>query len=289
MIAQAQGRIDELYRLSALPKLLRAFANTAAFAKRGLGVDYDPDPRDIMVGVSGAGVQGDVAVGTVNPLAGSFINFAVMAGVNLGRWGHPRWTVFASGFHEGTTINGLEGKLGTFGAHVQYRLVPPTQPGGARWMGVMATSGLEYARWTLGTAGSVESHFTAEGPNEHKTVHMSSTGTLTVLTSTFTVPLEVTTAVRLANTFVLCGGLGLDLAAGSSTVEARLDSLLTINSERLPIGNAVITGSDSGSPSPFGVRALGGFGIHTGHVRVSVLGAYASDQLAVSIGVRIAP
>jgi hypothetical protein len=172
---------------------------------------------------------------------------------------------------------------------VQYRVVPPTKPGGVRWMGVAATTGLEYARWTLGTTGSVESHFTARGPTEHKTVHMSSTGTLSVLTSTLTVPVEVTTAVRFLDTFVLCAGLGADLAAGSSTVDAHLDSLLTINSERIPIGTAVITGSDSGSPSTIGVRALGGFGIHTSHVRVSVLGAFASDELAVAIGFRVTP
>ena len=185
MIATTRLKIDELYKVSRLPGLLRGFADTAAIAQRGLGVDYDPDSGDILIGATAGGIHGDVAIGTTNDLlGGSIVNFAAMSGVNLGRWNHPRWTVFASGFYESTTIVDLDGTLLTLGAHVQYRLVPQTSPSRARWMGVLATTGLEYATWTVGTAtgGSIESHFTAEGTNGFKTIHMSSTGTVLMLT-----------------------------------------------------------------------------------------------------------
>src|SRR5262249_40400723 len=143
LVQAAKDRINELYRLQRLDQLLRAFANTAAFAQRGLGADYDGDAGDLVIGGAIAGVHGDVAIGTTNELlGGSIINFSVMTGANLARWQHPRWTLFANGFYEGLTLHGLDGHLLTLGAHVQYRLVPAH----ASWTGMAATSGVEYAR-----------------------------------------------------------------------------------------------------------------------------------------------
>lgn len=287
LIATAEARIDELYKVSRLDDLLRAFGNTAAFAQRGLGVDYDTDPGDVIFGFAAGGVHGDVAIGTTNELlGGSIINFAGMAGVNLGRWNHARWTVFGNGFYESTTIHGLTGHLLTLGSHVQYQIVPASAPGKARWTGIAATTGLEYARWTVGTSSAIDSHFTAEGSNGKKTVHMSSTGTLDVLSSTFTMPIEVTTGVRLGYIFSFYGGGGLALTGGDSTITAQLDSVLTINHERLPVGNAIITGTGSQAPSPATVHAVAGFAIHTPHVRALLQGAFAPGELAVSLGLR---
>src|SRR5258706_77046 len=52
---QSEMRVDELYKLSRIDGLLQAFGDTAAFAQRGLGVDYDPDPGDVAVAVTVAG------------------------------------------------------------------------------------------------------------------------------------------------------------------------------------------------------------------------------------------
>lgn len=290
LIAHAEDRIDELYRVSRIDELLRAFANTAAFAQRGLGADYDVEAGDIVVGAAGAGVHGDVAIGTTNELlGGSIVNFSLLAGVNLGRWHHPRWTAFANGFYEATTIHGLEGHLLTLGAHVQYQLVPPTRPAGARWTGLAVTTGLEYARWSVGTASSIESHFIAEGPTDRHSIHMSSTGTLDVLTTTYGVPIEVTTGVRLGGVLALYTGGGLVLTGGDSTITAQLDSLLTINSNMLPVGTARIVGTGENTPSVATVHGLAGLAIHTRHARFFLQGALAPDELSVSLGLRIAP
>ena len=215
LIQQSKDQIDELYKVSRIDDLLRAFANTTSFSQRGLGVDYDVDPNDILIGAAVAGIHGDVAIGTTNEwLGGSIINYAGNVGVNLGRWEHPRWTVFASGFYQTQTIHGLTGHLLTLGSHVQYQAVPAGPRGGVRWTGVAATGGLEYARLTMGTSSSIESHFTAQGPTEHATIHMSSTGTLDVLTSTVTIPVEVTTGVRFGGVLSLYAGGGIDVTTG---------------------------------------------------------------------------
>ncbi len=292
LIAASKTKIDELYRLSQFPRLLTAFADTVAIAQAGMNVDYDPDPGDILIGAGAGGIHGDVAIGTTNELlGGSIINFAGMAGVNLGRWRHPRWTVFANGFYESTTIHDLDGTLFTLGAHVQYRIVPPSAPGPVRWTGVSATTGLEYASWTVGTTsgGSIESHFVVEGTKDRKSIHMSSTGTLDVNVTTVRVPIEVTTGVRLNNTLVLYGGGGIDLTAGSSEIVAQLTSALSINSDNLPVGTAVITGSESDSPTPFTAHALAGIAVHTRHVRVLLQSQVSPGELAINLGLRIAP
>jgi hypothetical protein len=290
LIATAEAKIDELYRVSRIDNLLRAFANTAAFAQRGLGADYDVDPGDIFVGIAAAGVHGDVAIGTTNELlGGSIVNFTVLGGANLSRWNAPRWTAFANGFYETTTVHGLKGHLLTLGAHAQYQLVQPTRPRTARWTGVAVTTGIEYARWTVGTASSIESRFIAQGPAERSSIHMSSTGTLDVETTTFSMPLEVTTGARLFRVLAFYTGAGVALTTGDSAILAELDSLLTINADNLPVGTATITGSGESSPSAVNVHAIAGTMLHTRHARIFLQGAFAPGELSLSLGVRIVP
>jgi hypothetical protein len=289
LIAQYEAKIDELYKVTGLPGLLTSFGNTASFAQRGLGVDYDTDTGDILVGFTAAGVHGDVAIGTTNELlGGSVLNYQLMTGVNLARWNHPRWTVFGNGFYKTTHIRGLVGHLLTLGSHVQYQAVPRTQPSSARWTGVAVTTGLEHSRWTIGTESSIESHFTAHGTSEDITIHMSSTGTLDVLSSITTIPVEVSTGVRLGSIVVAYAGGGVDLTLGTSSVTAQLDSVLSYTGDQIPVGNAVIVGSGENGPSTLTVHAIGGLAIHTRHVRVIMQGMIAPGELGVNLGLRAA-
>lgn len=286
LIADTQTRIDELYKVSRIDELLRAFANTAAFTHRGHAVDYDVDPNDILVGVSGGGVHGDVAIGTTSSLlGGSILNYSVMTGVNLGRWNQPRITLFASGFYNTQTIHGLTGHLLTLSTHAQYQLVPAVARPHVRWTGVAATTGFEYTRLTLGTSSSIESHFSAKGPNETLTIHMSSTGELDVLTTTYAIPLEVTTGVRFG-ALALYGGGGLTITTGTSTITAQLNSVLSFTGDHIPVGDAVITGSGENAPSTIGAHAITGLAIHTRYARFFLQGTFASGETAASLGVR---
>ena len=116
---------------------------------------------------------------------------------------------------------------------------------------------------------------------------MSSTGTLDVLTSTYSLPLEVTTGVRFFDVIALYTGGGVALTTGNSTITAELDSVLSINSDHLPVGDAVITGSGESTPSVASVHGLAGLALHTRHVRVFVQGAVAPGELSAGIGLRV--
>lgn len=290
LIQHCHDKIDEIYQTSNLANLLRSFGNTASFANRGLGIEYDVDPGDVMVGAVAVGALAtDVALGSTSSLfGGANLNFAAMAGVNLARWHHPRWTTFANGFYEQTTIHGMTGHLLTVGAHVQYQVIPPQPRGGARWTGIAATTGLEYGKWTISASAPIDIDFTAEGPNGKKNVDLESTGTLTVTASVLTVPLELTTGVRLADVLALYGGVGVALTTGTSTVEMALQGEMNINSERLPIGTAMITASGTRSPSLTSVHALIGLEVHTRHARVYVQTSRAPGETAYVLGLRVA-
>ena len=286
MLDKVKAGIDSIYQTAHIQDLLRAFANTTAFADRGLGVAYLVDRDDILVGVTATGaLSSDVALGTGTFVGGAIVNLGVSAGVNLGRWDHPAWTVFANGFYESQTVHGLDGHLTTTGVHVQRKIVPASE----RWTGVDVTSGLEYGRWTIGEAMPVHTHFTVTGSSgQKKTIDYLAAGTLDVRADTYTVPVEVTTGVLLGVLGLYAGG-GLDLTFGSSDINAVLDGDLTINADMQPIGTAKITASGHDGPSPVSAHALGGLEIHTRHFRFYVQGAIAPSEEAVSLGIRIAP
>ena len=285
-VEQSRQRIDDLFRISGTSKLLEAFANVAAFAQRGIGVDYDPDPRDILFGVTATGFRGDIAVGSSSSYAGSSINATAMVGVNLGRWDTRggRSTRMASistrPCDRSAAICSRPGCTGSL------RVVMPRPPGPARWMGVVVTSGIEHARWKVGVAQTLETQFLVVGSLGDGLVHMNSTGTLEVDVSTLGIPLEVSTAIRLGNVVTPYVGVGMELATGSSDVNVALDSALSVNDERLPIGTARITNTDSRSPDAVKLHAFGGLQFHTRHVRIATQAAVQDGAYSVALALR---
>src|SRR5258706_14758751 len=99
LIANAEQKFNDLFQTARLPELLSAFASTTAIADRGLGVSYAVVPGAIMIGaVANGALSTDASLGDSTHVVGGFVfNFGGMAGANLGRWGHPRWSLFANG------------------------------------------------------------------------------------------------------------------------------------------------------------------------------------------------
>jgi hypothetical protein len=286
-ITTTESRINELFELQGLPHLLHSFATTGAFANHGLGVDYQPDPNDLMFGVvADTAFANDAKLSADHVLSATVINYGLIANANLGRWNHPRWTVFANGSYATTVIHGLSGHLLSAGGHVQYKVLPSVTSGQVRWTGLDVTTGVEYARWEIGLSSHLDTNVSVKGSVDHATVDMASTGTLTVLAETTAVPIEVTTGVRLFNVIGLYAGGGFTLTTGSSTVSAQLSSLLTINTDNLPIGTAMINASAADGPSVATVHALAGLQVHTPHVRIYLQGLVAPDERSLALGLR---
>ena len=121
----------------------------------------------------------------------------------------------------------------------------------------------------------------------HTRFKLTSTGTLSVIADTLTIPIEVTTGVRLVETISVYGGAGVDLTVGSSTITAALDGALANNNGDVPLGTTRIDASGSEGPSTTAVHALAGVQVNTSHVQVFVQGLASPSVTGLSLGLRI--
>jgi hypothetical protein len=293
LISRVNDKITQYYQTTRIPQLMRAFADTTAFADRDLGVGYAMEPGQIVVGVVAAGALDSDATFKSSKdksvTSGEIYNFAVMAGTSLARWDLPRWTVFANGFYEPLAFNALAGDLLSTGVHVQARLLPGYGTSGVRWIGLDATAGVEYATWSMGIAAPIKYSFTVTGTGtSSRNLTLTSTGTLALDASAVTVPLEVTSGVRFGGVLAIYAGGGLDVTEGSSTLTAGLAGDMAITSDGTNVGHVTITASGSQTPTPGTVHALAGLEIDVPHAQIYTQAMVAPSITALALGVRAA-
>ncbi|MGE0547933.1 MAG: hypothetical protein AB7O24_00875 [Kofleriaceae bacterium] len=258
---QLEGKITDVFQLANVNGMLRAFTDATSFSARGIGVDYASDPKSAMFGVAAnVAAAGDFR-DEARPTGGLAASIAIMAGLNLAEWNHPRWTIYANGFYQGGSTDQLEGKITCLGAHVQYQLVKPTESGGAgtivRWLGLSANTGIEFTRWSLGAGGDgVLSDFEIAGNGEEQAITYDADGRFDLKSTATTIPFEVTTGLRIALIAAVYVGAGVDVTVGKSTLAAGLSGPLTAGDTE--IGTATIGESGSNSASPASARGLAG-------------------------------
>ncbi|MGE5181080.1 MAG: hypothetical protein ACM31C_03415 [Acidobacteriota bacterium] len=291
LVQRVNDKITSYYQTTRIPQLMTAFADTTAFADRDLGVAYANDPGQIVVGaVATAAIDSDATfASSSHAYNGEVVNFAVMAGAGLARWGLPRWSVFGNAFYASDRLNALDGHLTTTAAHVQYRILDGQRTGDVRWLGLSATAGLEYARWTLGIAAPIKYAFTVQGDaaGTSRNLTLTSTGTLSLVANTLSMPLEVTTGVRFLGHVALYAGGGLDVAVGDSTLTAGLAGDMTITSDGTDVGHVTITASGSQQPTPITVHALGGVQVDLPHFQIYAQALAAPSITAAQVGTRV--
>ncbi|MEO6773771.1 MAG: hypothetical protein ABI467_12265 [Kofleriaceae bacterium] len=287
----AEDKFNALFQTANLPALLSAFASTTAIADRGLGVDYAVIGTPLMVGVVANGaVPTDASLSNTDErvIGGFVFNFGVMIGANLGRWGAPRWTLFANGFYETAGYKDLQGDLTTGGVHAQYRAIEGTH-GRVRWIGLDVTTGLELAKWTISTKrDALQINFKVAnmmGDSEH--LEFDAKGVMNVEANATTIPLEVTTGLSLGDLFVIYGGGGLDLTLATATIDVDLDGDLLIRSNQQNVGHATVAASGRASPGTTTAHALAGIELEVPHANVYVQGIATPSDEGVALGVRV--
>jgi len=293
LIQKVNDKIDQYYQTTRIPQLMRAFADTTAFADRDLGVSYAMRAGQIVVGAVSAGaLDSDASFQSSNGgkvTTGEVYNFAIMAGANLQRWGAERWSVFANGFYEPLSFNALQGHLLSTGVHAQYRILPPATHGAVRFIGLDVTSGLEYARWDMGIGAPIQYKFTVNGIDTRSVnLTLTSTGTLDLEAHAFAVPLEVTSGLRFGNFFNVYGGGGVDFTTGESTLTAALDGDMTVTSDGTNVGHVNITASGTQTPTPVTVHAIAGMQFDGGFIQLYLQTMLTPSITALALGLRAA-
>ena len=289
-----QTQINNAYDTAHVDNFLRSFADATSFSMRGLGVDYMSVPGNLILGV---GAQVALATdGNISdaqrPTAGLAANVSVMAGLNLGDWGHPRWTVFANGFYRNGATEQLHGAITTAGAHLQYRLVDPQQDSGVeadflRWTGIDITSGVEFTKWDFGANDTITTNFNVAGSSGSTALTLDSMGQFDLSSTATTVPVEITTGLRIALLLSLYIGAGFDFTVGKSTLDANLNGHVHA-ADGTDVGTVTVVGSGSNTASPGTGRALAGVQINLWKLKVfTQVNVSPTPAASIAFGVRL--
>lgn len=288
-------KVQAALGISAVGGFLRSFSNATSFSNRGLGVDYASNSERAIIGI-GANLSLAADLDGELPSAGVAANAALMAGLNLRRWGHPELTVYASAFHRSASGEHLRGRITSAAAHVQYKLFSPTR-GWKRlvvqWGGLDVTTGLEVAHWSYGLRGGLSTSFELanQAGTMATTIEAATAGSLGLSATTVTLPLEVTTSLRLLYLASLYVGVGLDLQAGASSLDLGVSGALTgtrpDTGAAETIGALTVTGTGSKGPSVAGYHALLGLQANLWRLKVFTQATIDPvDKLSLAFGVR---
>ena len=296
--SQIKNKVDDAYQTNNVNGFLRSFTDATGFSQRGLGVDYVSVPNSFIIGIAAnAAVATDSVVTSGNrpTSGGAAVNFGAMIGSNLAGLDLPRWTLYANGFYQSASTDRLTGTLLSAGAHAQLKLIQAEEGGGTaslvRWIGVDVTGGIEYTRWALGANdGGITNNFdvgAAAGGTGSETLTLLSKGTFDLKTNALTVPIEVTTGLRIALIASVFIGAGIDFTVGKTTVNGNLTGDMTDSNGR-DIGTVKITATGDNSASPAAGRVLAGVQLNLWKLKVFVQ-ANVSQTPAASIaaGIRL--
>jgi hypothetical protein len=290
---QMQGAINEAYGANNVDGFLRSFADATAFSMRGLGIDYASDPSSIVVGVGAnfAVAASDQVTARDRPTAGLGANLAFMGGYNLASQGAPRWTLFGNGFYRKGSTTSLRGGILSAAAHVQYRFTNPqpddrTTTKVLRWTGIDITAGLEFTRWSLGVADDIATELHIGGPGGNARIILDSTGTFDLHSTATTVPLELSTGVRIALLVSMYIGVAADLTIGSGRLTADLDGTIYASDGRV-IGTSAIAGGGDASASVFAPRMLAGAQLNLWKLKLyTQVNASTTPAASLGFGIR---
>lgn len=291
LASRIQTRINEAYDTNNIDGFLRSFTDATAFSMRGLGVDYVSMPKNLILGV---GVNFAIAAsGDFNaeerPTAGLAPNIGFMAGLNLSEYGSPRWTLFGNGFYRNGSTKSLRGGIFSAGLHAQYRLVLPQEDAGAatvlRWTGIDITSGFELTRWSLGVDDDIQTNFAVDGSSGSAMLVLDSTGTFDVRSTAMTIPVEVTTGMRIALLVSLYVGAGVDFTASTGKLTTSLNGNILTEDAR-NVGTMTMTGNGDNTGSPVTGRILAGVQLNLWKLKVYTQVNAGPNAASVGAGIR---
>jgi hypothetical protein len=291
--SRIKTQVDNSYDTTNVNKFLRSFGDATSFAQRGIGVDYMSVPGSFMIGIGaqvGVSSTDELTLDQRPTSGGSAANASIMIGYNLKDSGAPRWTLFANGFYESGSTDQLNGKITTGGLHVQYKLIEPQVDQGTaavvlRWTGLDLTTGVEFTRWVLNANDTITQTFNVDGISQQ--ISMASTGKFNLSSTAGTIPIELTTGLRIIELVSLYGGIGFDITGGKSTVDADLTGVLT-TPDKTNVGTVHITETGNNTSSPGQFRGLAGVQLNLWKLKVyTQVNVSQLPAASVGFGVRL--
>ena len=303
---QLVSQVDGLFQTTNVTSFLHDFQNAQSFSTKGLGVDYASEATLVEAGATlSVASNADKAYTpsgayTDPPIQGVGGNFSLMAGVGMGLVGFDPLMVFANWFKGSASLGVLDGSYHNWGLHGQIRLLGPSRKTSAvktlvRWGGIAVTSGADYSRLSLSAKRAIHSTFNVV-PGAPVTVTNTGDMVFSVKQTTWSIPLEVTTSLRLLSLVTVYGGIGFDWQlGGGSNLKINMNANLSGQYGGTSYGNlGTATVNAGGKVSPSAARLREIVGVQLGildmiRLFVQVNVATSSPMLAsVAGGLRLA-
>jgi hypothetical protein len=273
---QLMSQVNNLFQTSDVGAFLRDFQNAQSFSAKGLGVDYASEATLAEVGATlsfASNIQKAYKPsGSYSdpPLAGGGANFSLMGGLGLGLIGLDPLMIFGNWFKGSASLGQLDGNYKNWGLHGQLRILGPSRKSSAtkflvRWGGIAITSGADYSRLSLSSHKQIKS--TINVPSnipgaDSAPVALASdvNGNLVfeLQQTTWSVPLEITTSLRLLSLVTLYGGLGIDwqLGGGSDLTLSMQNASVTSKANGASLGTVTIDATGHAKPSAARLREI---------------------------------
>jgi hypothetical protein len=270
LASQLVGQVDGLFQTANIGSFLHDFQNAQSFSSKGLGVDYASEATLVEAGATLSFASSvDKAYKPSGsyadpPIKGGGANFSLMGGVGMGIVGFDPLMVFGNWFKGQASVGSLDGSYHNWGMHGQLRLLGPSRKMSAlkmlvRWGGIAITSGVDYSHLSLHAQRPINSTFNVV-PGAPVTVTNAGNMQFTIDQTTWSVPLEVTTSLRLLSLVTIYGGLGMDFQMGGGS-DLKINMLANLSGKYGTqtygnLGSATINATGHVSPSPARLRDI---------------------------------
>jgi len=305
------GKLDQLFQVTNAVGFVRNFGDAQSFTSKGMGVDYASEATFFELGGSASfalGMDRTYQPGSTQgfPIQGVGLNASLMGGLSLGFLGIPVM-VFGNWMKVPTQSYGdMSGSLDNWGVHAQVRLLGPSRSMSAlkmlvRWGGIAVTTGIDYSHMSLGLNRDIASNFgipNTTGLNVNVSGAASGDARFNVGMTTKSIPLEVTTSLRLMTLFTAYGGLGFDWqVGGGSTMDVNVNAAMVGHVAGQPaasdvnLGTAQVTASAHADPSTAKIRGILGAQINLLVVRLFAQLNIANTNptmASLAVGARVA-
>jgi len=261
--AALKAEIDKQFQIPSMTDFLKSMANAQSITNKGQGVSYATDHSLFVVGANaGLGLNTtsgfDFKSSGGLPPIGLGAQGSIMAGLSLSKFPMPKLgpidlkklTVFVNFFtySNDSLVDSLTLKMNTFGLHAQYKVIDGKNIGGIgilNWGGLAFTTGFDTSSNTM--TYKVGQSISATSSGVTYTWKPNASSQLELQNTSFSIPLEVSTSVRVLYILSLFAGAGVDLNfGGKSTISANLSGPVTDSLNALPAtASASLTVADN--------------------------------------------
>lgn len=271
--ADLSEQMGDQLKLDNQQEFLQQMGAANMMATKGMGADYASNPQRFVLGggvgtaVNAAGVRfGRGSEGL--PAGGFSFQAALLAGLNLGAFSSNesaarRFMIYVDGLVAETNPDPFHASASNLGAHLQIKLIRPKKHEGLlEWGGLDVTTGYEYSHYRLALSQDL--------PVLAESLAWESTGTLQIETDSTSIPIELSTNVRLFVISAFVGG-AVDISNSAITdSEMSLDGPIMVDYDggRENIGSASVSLVDQGDAAGVTGRLFGGAQVNIFMVKV---------------------